>query len=211
MLDKILGANYDKKVVRQRNPKADLWDDAAEIEDDETGEKQWKLKDDGETVPKPPQNKTGYMFYRKWYHKLLFMPRQRVEYAVLKDEGDGKCEWKKLDDDSWEAAGNTSAFDTHRNLQAKKYLDLYSEDDNTKLWIAAYLSILVVINLAGMYIITQGVESGVADAVASGINAGVDSASDASGSVPGTSIVPVAGFMGRKKLKEMKEKLVCNE
>jgi len=200
----LLGAKYDKKVVRRRGSKADIWDDAAEIEDDETGEKKWKFKSDEKEIPSPDESKIGYLFYRKWWQKLLFMPKQRVEYIEYADKGSRDGTVLELKDDKLTSSNDEDVFETHRTIQVRKNVDLYSnDDDNTQMWLAAYLSILVLINLAGMYIITQGVQSGVADAVASGINAGKSAAGDGGASVPGVGMFMVAG---QGKIREMKEK-----
>lgn len=205
MISKLFGAKYDKKVVRRRGSKADLWDEAAEIEDEETEAKQWKFKSDGAIVPAPDSSKIGYIFYRKWWHKLLFMPRQRKEFIEFREKGDGQGNWCEFEEGSIKASDDEHVFQTHQNLMSKKYIEIFSQEDKTELWLAAYLTVLVVINLAGMYIITQGVESGVASAVANGLEAGVSAGSGASETVPGVGILAVAG---RGKIREWKEKVL---
>lgn len=212
MLGKLLGPSYDKKVVRRRPVKGDKWDKAAEITDEDAGdEKQWKLKSDGETVPAPSQDKIGYLFYRKWYHKLLFMPEQKTEYAILDDRGGQDGEWKDLskEDTFLTGGGNSHIFQTHRNLQVQKYVDLYSKDDNTQLWLAGYLTVLALVTIGAAYMIVNGVEQGVkagAEAAVQGAKAGASGASGGADSVPGTGMLPVIGLYGRFKIKNLKNR-----
>lgn len=194
---KIFGAPFDKTVYRIRDEKGDLKDKAALITDDTSQEKQVKFKSDGKVVPKPGDDKIGYMYYKKWYHSLLMMPEQRMEYFIFFDYGDGDGDFAEIDENEnrVKAAGNERMFQTHRDFVGKKTLEIFSKDDNTEVWLAAYLSILVIINLAGMYVITQGVESGVASAVAKGIEAGIGAGSDAAGgsNIPGVGMILVGG------------------
>lgn len=203
----LLGPKYDKKVVRQRSPKADLWDKAAEIEDNETEQKKWKLKSDGQEIPKPEQSKVGYLFYRKWYHKLLFMPKQRIEYAIFEDKGDGNGTFKDPHSESLAGGEDHGIFQTHRTLEAKKYLDLYSEDDNKELYILGALTLIVLTDLIGTYIITNSVDKIAASSIRQAVESGVGAAETASDSdVPGVSMIPVIGFLGRQKIGELKQK-----
>lgn len=211
---KVFGAPYNKKIVRRRPVKADLWDKAAEIEDEETEEKMWKLKSNGEKVPKPSEDKIGYLFHYKWWQRPRFLfPRDRIEYAIYNDKGDGDGKWVELSSENVDLSGggDTRMFDTHRNMQAKKYVDLYSKEDNKEMYILGALGIIVFMDIAATYILTSNADKLGASAVKKAVEAGVKSAMSASegasGDVPGVSIIPVAGFVARNKISNLFQNL----
>lgn len=174
----ITGDEYPIRV-RRRTPTEEFIDKGKIIEDEDTNEKQLKLKSDGETFPKPGEDKFDLVAYRKWWHKLLVMPKQRTKGLTMIDHGDGEGDFVEYsrENEKAKAAGSNRIWDTHRNLMGKKYLELTQEEDNTQLWLAAYLSVLALITLGGMYVITQGIEDAVAQAVKQGIQSGLQAGS----------------------------------
>lgn len=178
--EKILGKNYDIKVERLKPRGADYWDKAAEIENEKTGEKMLRMKSDGAEIPKPGADKIGQMQMDKWYHKI-FGGQNYVDKVTLIDYGDGKADFVSVDHDQGtvEASGSDRMFETHRNLMSQLYSNLFTEEDNTQLWLAGYLTVLALITIGAMYFVTSGIESTVADAVEKGIQAGLQGASEA--------------------------------
>jgi len=210
---KVLGHKYSKKVVRRDPVKADWWDKAAEIEDPETGEKQWKLKKDGAIVPAPGPDETGHLFYRNLIQRLTFQPKKRTEYAILNDKGSGDGQWISLDKNELDMAGGgeNRMFDTHRNFLSKKTVEIFSKEDNKELYILGALALITMTNLIGMYIIASNADKIGQQAIQQAVKAGVDSAGAASdaadGNVPGTNFIPVFALYGRKQIQAFLERL----
>jgi hypothetical protein len=185
--EKILGKSYDIKVERLNSRGPDKWDKAAEIENDKTGEKMLKLKSDGAKLPKPGSDKIGKMRYDKLIHKI-FGGQNYVDKVTLIDYGDGRADFVDVDHEQGrvEASGNDRMFETHRNLMSQLYSNLFTEEDNTQVWLAAYLTGLAFITIGAMYFVTTGIESTVADAVQKGIEAGISAGGEAQGAAGAT-------------------------
>lgn len=178
--EKILGKSYDIYVERLNATGTDSWDKAAEIEDEDTEEKKLRLKSDGTEIPKPGTDKIGKMRYDKWYHKI-FGGQNYVDKLTLIDYGDGKGDFVDVEHDEGrvKASGSDRMFETHRSLMSQMYSNLFTEEDNTQLWLAGYLTVLALITIGAMYFVTSGIESTVADAVEKGIQAGLQGAGEA--------------------------------
>jgi len=186
LTETILGKSYDIKVEQIKPRGADYWDKAAEIEKDESGEKMLQMKSDGVKVPKPGPDKIGSMRYDKWIHKI-FGGQNYVDKVTLIDYGDGQADFVTVDHEegTLERSGSDRMFETHRNLMSQMYSNLFTEEDNTQLWLAGYLTVLALITVGAMYFVTTGLESTVADAVEKGIEAGISAGGEAQGAVGG--------------------------
>jgi len=185
----ILGTSYDIKVERIKPSGPDVTDKAAIKTDDITEEQKLVFKSDGLELPKPGDDKIKTRKQNKWYHNLMGGDNY-VKAVKFIDYGDGTGDFVDIDFDKGLAkeSGNSRMFETHRNLMSKKYAELFSEDDNTQVWLAAYLTVLALVTIGAMYFVTTGIEKTVADAVGQGIQAGLsasENAQGAAGGVPG--------------------------
>lgn len=172
---------YKVERIKPGNP--NIQDTAVEVEDEDTMETQLKFKSDGLIVPKPGADKINTTKQTSLIAKLK--GNKYSETIRFIDYGDGSGDFVEIDFDNGkaEASGEDRMFDTHRSLMSQKYSSLFEEKDNTQLWIAAYLSILAVATVGGMWFVTTGIEDTVAQAVSKGIEAGLSSAQNtASGS-----------------------------
>lgn len=167
------------RVERIRHGEPNIQDKATEIEDDDTGEKQLKLKSDGTIVPKPGADKISTTKTDSLLAKLKG-DKYRKQIKLI-DYGDGSGDFVDVDVDEGKvkASGDERMFETHRNLMQKKISRLFEEEDNTQVWLAAYLTVLALLTVGAMFFVTQGIEDTVAQAVQQGIEAGLNSANTA--------------------------------
>jgi len=213
LVRKVLGPQYDTRVLRHkmRQGKPELiWDKAAEVEDGTTEEKMIEFKSDKERVPKPSEELYGNLWFKKWHHMLLlrFKPK-RKKFLEVVDNGDGDARFVQVREDDVDFQGE-HMFETHRNMMGKKTLELFSQDDNTKLWMAGYLTALAFITVGAMYVTVTGVKSSVADSVKAGVEAGLSSANSAqqtTENVPSSNIIPVLGFTTLQAASKIRAKV----
>lgn len=178
---------YNIYVWRRKPNGVDYWDQATIIEDEDTQEDQLLFKSDGTKVPKPPEEKIGTMQYRSLMDKLTFKKKAYVDATEFIDYGDGNGDFVSIDNadsDSEEqaemkASGNNRMFETHRNLMSQKYSELFSEEDNTQLWLAGYLTVLALITIGSMWMLTNGMEESIAKGISQGIEAGIEAGGNA--------------------------------
>lgn len=173
------------RVDRIKANGPNIKDTAVEIEDEDTGEKQLKMKSDGVIIPKPGEDKIDTTQQTSLWKKL--QGKKYVKTLKLIDYGDGSGDFVDIDFDKGkaESSGNDRMFDTHRSLVAQKVSRLFSEDDNTQVWLAAYLTVLAVITIGAMYFVTTGMEDTVAKAVQEGIRAGLEAGQTTQGAAGG--------------------------
>jgi hypothetical protein len=208
------GDTFDKKILRREKQSngrwKNRWDKAAEIEDPDTGETQLKFKSDGAIVPKPE----GSQFETLWYTSFLDKLTRDVSHCdfievYLKDTGSsGDGDWVEFNPEGGEddeadlgLVGSESQFQTHRDLESEKTLDIFSEDKNEKwMWLAG-LGTLIIIDIAGQYIVNQGLQQG----VASGVKQGFEAVQGGKGAVTGNWVL--FAFVGSQALKSVKSKL----
>lgn len=163
------------KVDRIKDGEPNVIDKAVEIEDEDTGEKKIKFKSDDAIVPKPSADKISTTEQTSLWKKL--QGKRYIKTLKFIDHGDETGEWAEVNFDKKDvrSSGESRMFETHRSLRMQKISDMFSEEDNTKVWLAAYLTILAFITLGGTWLLTQNVESTVAQAVQQGIEAGLQS------------------------------------
>jgi len=173
------------KVDRIKKNGPNLTDTAVEVEDEKTGEKKLKFKSDGVVIPKPGQDKISTTRQTSLWKKLK--GERYTETLKFIDYGDGSGDFVEVDfeDGRAEASGNERMFQTHRSLTVQKISRLFSEEDNTQLWLAAYLTVLALVTVGAMFFVTQGIEDTVAQAVQQGIEAGLQSTQTAQQGVTG--------------------------
>jgi len=172
---------YKAERIKPNDP--NIQDTAVEVIDEDTQEKQLKFKSDGLIVPKPGEDKIATTKQTSLIAKLKGNKYSKT--LKLIDYGDGSGDFVEIDfeEGKAESSGDDRLFDTHRSLMSQKYSSLFEDEDNTQLWIAAYLSILALATVGGMWFVTTGIEDTVAQAVSKGIEAGLSSAQNtASGS-----------------------------
>lgn len=173
------------RVDRIKPNDPNIQDTATEVEDEDTEEKKLKFKSDGVTVPKPGDDKIATKKTDKFIAKL----KGKKYFKELKfiDYGDGSGDFVEIDYDKGKlsASGDERMFDTHRSLMSQKYSQLFEEEDNTQLWIAAYLSVLAFVTIGAMWFLTTGIEDTVAQAVQKGIEAGLSAGKTTAGSTSG--------------------------
>lgn len=162
------------RVERIRHGEPNIQDKATEIQDEDTEEKQLKFKSDGLKIPKPGADKINTTKRNNLWAKLG--GNKYVKEIKFIDYGDGSGDFVEvdMDEEKVQASGDNRMFDTHRSLMQKKISRLFEEEDNTQLWIAAYLTVLALITVGAMFFVTQGIEDTVARAVESGIQAGLE-------------------------------------
>lgn len=173
------------KVERIKANEPNVQDTAVEIEDEDTGEKQLKLQSDDVLIPKPGEDKISTMKQTSLWKRLQGKKYEKT--LKLIDYGDGSGDFVEVDYDEGkvESSGNDRMFDTHRSLVAQKVSRLFSEEDNTRVWLAAYLTVLALLTVGGMYFVTTGMEDTVAKAVKEGITAGLEAGQSTQGAAAG--------------------------
>lgn len=183
MIDKILGESYNLKAIRRdKNLKTGKIDQATIIEDEDTQEKQIKFKSDGKTIPKPSDLSLTNVKYQGITHKILGGWKRTDMIEVVEDGDETKIVKITGEEENYsaETAEKEHLFATHRNFLAKKTVEAWNmDDDNTQMWLAAYLSVLALVTLGGMYMIVNGIES----AVVEGVTQGIETAWDATGEI----------------------------
>jgi len=172
------GKKTTYRVERIKHGEPNIQDKATEIEDEDTSEKQLKLKSDGLIVPKPGADKISTTQTRSLWKKLKGDKYQKQIKFI--DYGDGSGDFVDVDMDEGrvKASGDERMFDTHRSLMQKKISRLFEEEDKTQVWLAAYLTVLALITVGAMFFVTQGIEDTVAQAVEQGIRAGLEAGSN---------------------------------
>lgn len=202
----INGDSFDTTVIRREktsNGFKNVKDKVAEIEDPETGEKQLKMKSDGLKIPKPEAKQFETLWYKDWLDKI-FRSKSHTDFMeiYLEETGeDAEGDFISFSPDQGELdfMGSESQFQTHRDLEAEKTLDIFSEEGNQEWYFLAGLGIITMINLGGMYIITNGLDQ----AIVSGVKEGIQTAQSSQGAVTGSWIM--FAFGGRALLKKAKE------
>jgi hypothetical protein len=208
------GDTFDKKILRREKQSngrwKNRWDKAAEIEDPDTGETQLKFKSDGAIVPKPE----GSQFETLWYTSFLDKLTRDVSHCdfievYLKDTGSsGDGDWVEFNPEGGEddeadlgLVGSESQFQTHRDLESEKTLDIFSEEDNQEWYFLAGLGVITMINLGGMYIIVNGLDQ----AIKAGVKEGFKTVAGSKSAITGNWVL--FAFMGSQALKTVKSKL----
>lgn len=195
----ILSGGYDKKVIRRKIREGQdktILDEAKVIEEEDSEQKLIKFKSDGKEIPKPGDGNFEQLWYRKWWERLMFIPKKPRDFIEIK-ETDDEIEFIEFninqdDDEIVRTSEKNHLFQTHRNILARKTVEAWSGEDNTQLWLAAYLSVLALITLGGMYVLTTGVEEAIKEGLTQGLSSAGDAASSASGS-SGASELPGVG------------------
>jgi len=168
------GKQTKYKVERIKDGEPNLSDTATLVEDDKTGEEKIKFKSDGLMIPKAGADKISTRKTSSLLKKLQGKKYQKTLRFI--DYGDGSGDFTDIDYDEGKvkASGDERMFETHRSLMQKKISRLFSEEDNTQIWLAAYLTVLALVTVGAMFFVTQGIEDTVAQAVEQGIKAGLE-------------------------------------
>lgn len=191
------GDSYDTTIIRRektRNGFKNIKDKAAIIEDSDTGEKQLKMKSDGLIVPKPSNQEFGTLWYRDFLDKLT-RTKSHCDFieVYLKDDDEGDFVSFQPESEELVLNGNEGQFQTHRDLENEKTLDLFSEDGNQELYFLAGLGVITMINLGGMYVIVNGLDQAIVSGVKEGFQT-VQSQAQQAGEVTGNWILLTVGF-----------------
>jgi len=215
----ILGHSYDIRCIRRKirnNGNKNSIDYARVYTDEDMGTKMLEFKSDGAKTTVPEDANFDQLWYRKWYHKLVFMPEQRTDFFEYverdKDDDDildGDFITFNYEDGDAEEAGMDRMFNTHRDFMTKKILEVFEEDDNMDMMILGYLTGLAFITVAAVYLIQNGAESALANAAREGIAQGLQTAEGTQDLTGGTSqnFVPVMGLMGYQMIHSAKKKI----
>jgi len=215
----ILGHSYDIRCIRRKirnNGNKNSIDYARVYTDEDMGTKMLEFKSDGAKTTVPEDANFDQLWYRKWYHKLMFMPEQRTDFFEYverdKDDDDildGDFITFNYEDGDAEEAGMDRMFNTHRDFMTKKILEVFEEDDNMDMMILGYLTGLAFITVAAVYLIQNGAESALANAAREGIAQGLQTAEGTQDLTGGTSqnFVPVMGLMGYQMIHSAKKKI----
>jgi len=215
----ILGHSYDIRCIRRKirnNGNKNSIDYARVYTDEDMGTKMLEFKSDGAKTTVPEDANFDQLWYRKWYHKLVFMPEQRTDFFEYverdKDDDDildGDFITFNYEDGDAEEAGMDRMFNTHRDFMTKKILEVFEEDDNMDMMILGYLTGLAFITVAAVYLIQNGAESALANAVREGIAQGLQTAEGTQDLTGGTSqnFIPVMGLMGYQMIHSAKKKV----
>lgn len=176
LLDKIFGESYGIKIIRRqvRNGRQDnvIEDRAAVVEDDDTKEKQLKLKSDGKKIPKP----SNLYFDRIQGSGLLSTSSDFIE---IEEDGDDVSfvdfQVSSNDDEDGgslnpERSEKEHIFQAHRDFMNKKTLEVWNSASNQEIYILATILMIVVIQLAGQYFIVNGLQSGIVEGVANALS-----------------------------------------
>ncbi|MFB6193042.1 MAG: hypothetical protein ABEK00_02225 [Candidatus Nanohaloarchaea archaeon] len=202
----ITGDSYDTRVLRREktsNGFKNRWDKVAEKKDSDTKEKQLKFKSDGTVIPKPENYEFETLWYRDWIDKLIPGGKSHTDFieVYLKESGegaDGDFVQFNSEKGELEASGNESQFQTHRDLEAEKTLDIFSEDDNQQWYFLAGLGVITMINLGGMYIIVHGLDN----AIIKGVKQGFKTVQSSKGAVTGSWVMfSFAGAQAARKIR----------
>jgi len=206
------GDSFDKTVIRREktsNGFKNVKDKAAEIQDSDTKETLLKMKSDGLKVPKPDNQQFETLWYKDWMDRI-FSTDSHTDFIeiYLKETGDNAdgdyVEFNPDNEKELSLSGSEAQFQTHRDLEAEKTLDIFSSDDNQELYFLAGLGVITMINLGGMYIIVSGLQSSIVPGVKQGfqtVQYSAGSAQDATG------MIPVFAFIGRHKISSLKQSL----
>lgn len=215
----ILGNSYDIRCIRRKirnNGNKNSIDFARTYTDEDMGSKMLEFKSDGAKTTVPEDANFDQLWYRKWYHKLMFMPEQRTDFFEYverdKDDDDlldGDFVSFNYENGDAEEAGMDRMFNTHRDFMTKKILEVFEEDDNHNLVIAGYLTALAFITLGAMYVIVTGVKDSIASSVEAGISTGLETAQNTGdlANNANQNMIPIMGLMGYQMVYSMKKKL----
>lgn len=215
----ILGHSYDIRCIRRKirnNGNKNSIDYARVYTDEDMGTKMLEFKSDGAKTTVPEDANFDQLWYRKWYHKIMFMPEQRTDFFEYverdKDDDDildGDFITFDYENGDAEEAGMDRMFNTHRDFMTKKILEVFEEDDNMDMMILGYLTGLAFITVAAVYLIQNGAESALANAVREGIAQGLQTAEGTQDLTGGTSqnFIPVMGLMGYQMIHSAKKKV----
>jgi len=173
------------KVERIRQGKPNIIDKAVELEDEDTEEKKIKFKSDDSVVPKPSADKISTTEQTSLWKKM--QGKRYIKALKFIDKGDESGEFVEVDfgDSELKSSGESRMFETHRSLRMEKISNMFSEEDNTQVWLAAYLTVLALVTVGAMFFVTQGIEDTVAQAVQQGIEAGLSASDTAQGATGG--------------------------
>jgi len=205
----INGDTFDTTVIRREktsNGFKNVKDKAAEIEDPDTGETLLKMKSDGLKIPKPDNQQFGTLWYKDFVDRIT-RSKSHTDFieVYLKETGkdaDGDYIQFNPEEDSedLELAGSEAQFQTHRDLEAEKTLDIFSDDSNEEWYFLAGLGIITIVQLGGMWIVTNGMQDAIITGVKQGFSTVQDTANNAGSA---TGLIPVFGFMGRQKVSSL--------
>lgn len=207
--DIVNGDSYDKKILRREktsNGFKNVLDKAAEIEDPDTGEKLLKFKSDGLQIPKPEAQQFEVVWYRDWIDKVTrtkshtdFM---EVYLKELGDDAHGDFVTFEPAKKELELMGSESQFQTHRDLEAEKTLDIFSEDGMNQQYIMiGALALIVIIDVAGKYIASQSMEESVYNAMKRLQETGASAVSQGQNMTGNWVLFAFAGSQAMKKVK----------
>lgn len=168
---KILGPSYQIKILRRqlRNGQQDkvFMDRAAVVEDDESKEKQLKLKSDGKKIPKPSNLNFDQL------QSTGLLSRGTEDFIEIEEDGDEisviDFSYDKENGLKPERAEKEHIFQAHRNFLNKKTLEAWSQEDNKEILILGLIVFTILVNLAGMYFIVNGLEQSVVDGIVQGM------------------------------------------
>lgn len=206
----INGDTFNKTVIRREktsNGFKNVKDKAAEIEDPDTGETLLKMKSDGLKIPKPDNQQFETLWYKDFLDRV-FRSKSHTDFIeiYLKDKGndaDGDfVQFNPSKDEMLSLSGSEAQFQTHRDLEAEKTLDIFSDDSNEEWYFLAGLGIITIVQLGGMWIVTNGMEQSIVSGVKQGFKTVQDTANTAESA---TGMIPVLAFVGRHKITSIKE------
>jgi len=202
------GDSFDTAVIRRektQNGYKNVKDKAAEIEDPDTGETLLKFKSDGLKVPKPENQQFETLWYRDWMDRI-FRSKSHTDFleVYLEDDSDGDYVEFDSEGNKLELSGSEGQFQTHRNLEAEKTLDIFSDASNEKWYFLAGLGTLIIIDIAGQYIVNQGMQRAVIEGVRQGYSTVQGAQQTAQSS---TGLIPVFALMGRQKMASWRKKI----
>jgi len=215
----VLGNSYDIKCIRRKIRKGgekNTVDYARTYTDEDMGTKMLEFKSDGAKTTVPEDANFDQLWYRKWYHKLMFMPEQRTDFFEYVerdiDNNDilqGDFITFDYESNTAEEAGMDRMFNTHRDFMTKKVLEVFKEDDDPNLLIMGYLTGLAFITLGGMYVIVTGVKDSVASSVEAGISSGLQTAQQTSdlANNANQNFIPIMGLMGYQFIHSARQKI----
>lgn len=197
------GDSYDITVIRREktsNGIKNVKDKAAKIEDSDTNESLLKMKSDGLKVPRPESQQFETLWYKDFLDKV-FSSKSHTDFMeiYLRETGeDVDGDYVKFDpeEEGLDLMGSESQFQTHRDLEAEKTLDIFSEEGNQEWYFLAGLGVITMINLGGMYIIVSGLDQ----AIVSGVEEGFKTVQGNKGVVTGNWVL--FSFAGAEMLRK---------
>jgi len=207
--DIVNGDSFDKKILRREktsNGFKNVLDKAAEIEDPDTGEKLLKFKSDGLKIPKAESQQYEVLWYRDWIDRLT-RTKSHTQFmeVYLKELGDdAHGDFVSFDPEEKELdlMGSESQFQTHRDLEAEKTLDIFSEDGMNQQYIMiGALALIVIIDVAGKYIASQSMEESVYNAMKRVYQTGSSAVGTGQNMTGNWVLFAFAGSQAMKKLK----------